>query len=375
MVCVLLTACSGSQIKPITDPGYQPGKEDARLRITADRLSKRIEDSRHYYHDPEVQDYLNRIARRLVGSLELGDIKLNIQVIENPNYNAFVLANGHIYIHTGLLSLIDSEAELATILAHEIGHVVHRDAARAADQRKSAANLYAGFSALPLINIFGGLHMAGSISGYSRDLERNADHYAAERLNQAGYNLAEGSGIFRKLSEATEGITENDTPYFFSTHPRMKERVDSFGQLEFGNNSNQQKQAPIESTPNIIFRDMAWSTLANYIELGNTAQAEHLLPRLKEYESNNAVLRYYEAKIAQLKGEDEEYRSLLNQALALEDQPDIRRELGLLSFKNRDWANAREHLTQYLKQAPEAKDRMFIEAYLREIKEHKDTEQ
>ncbi|OZG74512.1 hypothetical protein BTA51_05795 [Hahella sp. CCB-MM4] len=375
MVSTLLTACSSPSVKPMTDPGYKPDTDDMRLRITADKLSKRIENSRYLYKNPEIQNYLNQLAERLVGGLQVGDLKLDIQIIENPDYNAFALANGHIYIHTGLLSLVDTEAELAAVLAHEIGHVVHRDATRAADQRQNAANIYAGFSALPLINIFGGLHMAGSISGYSRDLERDADHYAVGQLDYAGYNLAEGAEIFAKLSNATQGTGENDTPYFFSTHPRMKERVESFRMLESSDSkAPAQKKDPLQSSPATLFHDVTKETLVTYIELGKSDRADSLLTRLKNIEGDTATLRYYEAKIAQLKGEDDRYQDLLTKALTLGDLPEVRRELGILNYKNKEWKSAYEHLTRYLEQSPEAKDRIFIEAYLREIKEHKDTE-
>ncbi|MEQ8515525.1 MAG: M48 family metalloprotease, partial [Chromatocurvus sp.] len=86
------------------------------------------------YDDPELQDYVNRIGQRLATHSDMPDLEWTFTVIDAPDLNAFALPGGFIYVNRGLLAYLDSEAQLAGVIGHEIAHVTARHHAR----RKSA---------------------------------------------------------------------------------------------------------------------------------------------------------------------------------------------------------------------------------------------
>ena len=89
------------------------------------------------YDDPELQAYVNRVGQRLVTNSDKPNMKFTFTVIDSPDINAFALPGGYIYMNRGLLSYLDSEAEMAGVLSHELGHVNARHTA----ERLSAAQM------------------------------------------------------------------------------------------------------------------------------------------------------------------------------------------------------------------------------------------
>src|SRR5262249_60315232 len=83
------------------------------------------------YQDALLEEYLDNIARRLTPpELEEAGIPIRVRILQDPSLNAFAYPNGAIYIHTGLLARVGNEAQLATILGHEMTHGINRDAVR-----------------------------------------------------------------------------------------------------------------------------------------------------------------------------------------------------------------------------------------------------
>ena len=140
-------------------------------------------------------------------------------------------------VNTGLLAVLDNESQLASVLAHEITHVTGRhgyDANRSYRKKALTVSLiqmgasYApggnnwsesfrlAASVLPII-------MQASINGYQKELEREADLYALEKLGNTGYDPREMANAFRHLQETNE--VELQTVYY-SDHPKLKDRID-----------------------------------------------------------------------------------------------------------------------------------------------------
>ena len=82
------------------------------------------------YDDPELATYINRIGQKLVANSSMPDADFTFTVLDSPDLNAFALKGGHIFINRGLLAVLDSEAELAGIIGHEIGHITERHHSR-----------------------------------------------------------------------------------------------------------------------------------------------------------------------------------------------------------------------------------------------------
>jgi predicted Zn-dependent protease len=232
-----LAALPGCSVNPATgersftafmspDQERQVGKQqDPRIR---EQLGGR-------YDDEPLHAYVDRVGQALAINAELPDLKFTFTVLNAPDVNAFALPGGFIYVTRGLIALADTEAQLAGVLAHEIGHVTARHAA----QRYSWASV-AQFGGLLLratdAKKFGeAFDLGGQIflSSYSRDQEFEADTLGIRYLARAGYDPRGVPGFLAKLrqhallvSGANGSRRDPDQFQLLGTHPRTVDRVD-----------------------------------------------------------------------------------------------------------------------------------------------------
>jgi len=193
------------------------------------------------YDDPAFSDYVARIGLRVVAASDVPDQLFTFTVLDSPVVNAFALPGGYVYVTRGLLALAEDEAEVAAVLAHEIGHVAARHAAErqqaalGAQLGAAAATILGavllGDKAADLVAQLAGLGASAWLAGYSREQEREADRLAVRYLVRAGYDPAALARILSAL-EAWDGLRADlgeaggaKVPEFLSTHPRTPERV------------------------------------------------------------------------------------------------------------------------------------------------------
>ena len=101
-------------------------EDEKRLWNRSEEEERSIAKSGMLYQDRELEAYLNGVASKLQPPEAYERIPFRILVLKNPYCNAFALPNGYIYVHTGILARMDNEAQLATLLAHEMTHATHR---------------------------------------------------------------------------------------------------------------------------------------------------------------------------------------------------------------------------------------------------------
>jgi len=140
-----------------------------------------------FVDDPDVNDYVNRLGQKIARNSD-AQVHFTIKVIDSPNVTTFTLPGGFLYVAKGLIMEVDSEAELAGLMAHEIAHVAARHATRFATQ-KSAWNLIS----LPLASLGPaglGARQIGPLrlKKFSRDAELEADLLGMEYQYAAGYD-------------------------------------------------------------------------------------------------------------------------------------------------------------------------------------------
>ncbi len=189
------------------------------------------------YPDADIQNYVNKIGQTVARNSHRGNLQYHFTVIDSPDINAFALPGGFIYINRGLLTYLNSEAELAAVLAHEVGHVTARHTVR----QHSAGTVASGVSAILTIltgnRAIGNLsNTAGAaiVSGYGRTHELEADGLGAEYLYNAGYDpqaMIQVIGVlkdqeeFSKSRALQEGEEVNSYHGLFATHPRNDKRL------------------------------------------------------------------------------------------------------------------------------------------------------
>lgn len=191
------------------------------------------------YDDPRLQAYVEDLGRRLVAVSELPEEQFTFTLLDSPVVNAFALPGGYVYITRGLISVMNSEAELAGVMGHEIGHVTAHHGARRQTQGLFAGILTMGAAILTgsqTVAQLGQLAAQGYLASYSRDNEREADQLGVRYLARTGYTpygMAESLKAIGRHSELLAQMSgqEAQSVSFFSTHPQTPERITNTEQL------------------------------------------------------------------------------------------------------------------------------------------------
>jgi predicted Zn-dependent protease len=171
------------------------------------------------YRDPRVQQYVNEVGQRLAANSTRPNIPYTFQVVDDPNVNAFATMGGFIYVNKGLLKLADNEAELASVVGHEIGHVAGRHALKQMKEMAIAGGVasLAGVNRNILVNI--GVDLALRRPN-SRNDEFAADQMGLATLGRTGYAESAMVSFMTKLLRQSSSV-----PTFLSTHPATADRV------------------------------------------------------------------------------------------------------------------------------------------------------
>ena len=193
------------------------------------------------WDDPETTDVIAQQAMRLLRAAgALGhaesDRPFRFFLVRDSSINAFALPGGYIGIHTGLITASDREAEVMSVLAHEIGHVTQRHIARMfGQQRQSSAVMIAAAvlaamaaksspdAAMGMISLGQTVALRDQLA-FSRDAEREADRVGLQILTESGFDPQSMSAMFERLSQAGR-LYDNNAPAYLRTHPLTTERI------------------------------------------------------------------------------------------------------------------------------------------------------
>ncbi|MDQ6994856.1 MAG: M48 family metalloprotease [Mariprofundaceae bacterium] len=187
--------------------------------------------------DPLVV-YVNEIGQKIAKVADRPDLFYHFYVVDDATINAFALPGGYIYIHRGLLNYLNSEAELAAVLGHEIGHVTARHAVKRYTQVKAyQVGMTMASIFIPIQPVAGNLSnllAATLISGYGREQELQADELALKYTPQAGYdpdavaqllNTLQRLEALDKKEQKDVGNKVHEYHGAFASHPETKQRI------------------------------------------------------------------------------------------------------------------------------------------------------
>ncbi len=197
------------------------------------RVAGQVEASIGLVNDPQLQEYVSDIGHRLAAVTERPNLPWSFKVVEDPVVNAFALPGGFIYVTRGILAHFNSEAELAGVLGHEIGHVTGRHSAEQLS-RAQATQLGLGVGSIfaPEIIAYGdfiGLGLNLAFLKFSRDDERQADDLGVRYMTREHYDARELTGVFTTLERVGEAAGGSSLPSWLSTHPDPGERRQRIG--------------------------------------------------------------------------------------------------------------------------------------------------
>ncbi|SHF03591.1 Putative Zn-dependent protease, contains TPR repeats [Desulfacinum infernum DSM 9756] len=192
---------------------------------------------RHYrlINDEEVAGYVQSVGQRVVKSLGAAHYDYRFFVVDDSTPNAFAIPGGYVFLFRGIIELMDSEAELASIICHEVAHVQARHIHKRLEKGR-ILNIAAivGTLAGAFLGLEGDAAQAiaaGSMAGakalelkYSRENEEEADRLGFKYLCAAGYDPKAMVSIMRKMNRMS-WRSDSRIPSYLLTHPALGERV------------------------------------------------------------------------------------------------------------------------------------------------------
>jgi predicted Zn-dependent protease len=181
------------------------------------------------YPAPALQSYVKGLGQRLAAISERPGLPWEFEVLDDPAVNAFAAPGGKIFVTRGILPFMDSEAELAGVVGHEIGHVTARHTAKQITrQQLFTIGLVAGSIASSRIASAAGAIQQGLqllFLSYSRDNEAQADELGFRYIRRANYNPNEMSDVFRVLERVGELSGGGKVPTWAASHPAPEDRL------------------------------------------------------------------------------------------------------------------------------------------------------
>jgi len=238
LLSLLLADCATN---PVTgQANFVMISEEQEIAIGRQEDPKVTEEHGGFYNNPALQRYVEEIGQRLARVSHRPDLKYFFRIVDSPEINAFALPGGYVYITRGILAYLNSEAEVAAVLGHEIGHVTARHSVQqiSTAQGASIAATIASIlvpglqnqAAQSLLNVLGG----ALLSGYGREHELEADRLGAEYLARAGYDpqaMIRVVGVLKnqELFDAEVAKAEGRQPRayhgVFASHPSADARL------------------------------------------------------------------------------------------------------------------------------------------------------
>ncbi|XGV97152.1 MAG: M48 family metallopeptidase [Leptolyngbya sp. BL-A-14] len=177
-----------------------------------------------FYRGAELNQYVNQIGQRLAAQSGRTNIPYTYQIVEDKSVNAFATMGGFVYVTTGLMKTADNEAQLASVIGHETGHIVRR---HLVNQLKEEATLR-GVATLAKVDTNTIVNIGTTLAlsrPHSRNAEYEADQAGIMMMGKAGYAQTAAPAFMSKL------LNQPSTPTFLSTHPATADRVARLKQL------------------------------------------------------------------------------------------------------------------------------------------------
>jgi predicted Zn-dependent protease len=192
-------------------------------------FAQQVEQTQHLITDPVVNEYVNRLGQNLVRNSD-SKLPFTIKILDVEEPNAFALPGGYMFVNAGSILLADDEAELAGVMAHEIGHVAACHAAR-----ESTRGAFAQIAMIPVIIMTGGIAGLGAneaanfgipavFSKFGRNFEAQADYLGIQYAYKAGYDPNGMINFFEKI-QTMEKRRAGFRARLYGDHPQTPDRI------------------------------------------------------------------------------------------------------------------------------------------------------
>ncbi|MBX3622803.1 MAG: M48 family metalloprotease [Rhizobacter sp.] len=247
MSAALLASCGTQVVNPVTGQAERTVMSEQDEIAQGQKAHQQVLQEFGAYDNPALQAYVNDLGQRLARQSHRANLKWTFTVLDSPEINAFALPGGYVYVTRGIMSYLDSEAELAGVMGHEIGHVTARHGAQRATRQQTAglgvlaATVLGAVlegagvgGATDLASQVSQVAAAGYIASYSREQESQADQLGAEYLARNQYNpqnmvdviqVLKNQERFAAETAKAEGKPEPSASSWLSSHPANDKRL------------------------------------------------------------------------------------------------------------------------------------------------------
>jgi len=342
--------------------------------------------------DPELQAYVDRVGRSLVPKwVDPKVFQFTFTLVDDPSLNAFAMPDGTVVVHSGLLAVLENEAQLATVLGHEIAHATHRHGYRGfKDQQKKQmwiglASLGAGIALgdkadSPWVGIATGLAtnltLQAMVNGHGRKQEDEADIVGLHYMIDAGYDYMQAPEVWRVFGKHTQdqGRVEN---FFFGNHSTHAARINN---LTKEINAEYRAQVPREALKTNAAEYQKVAANVRALVAKEQAAAHEKREKLEtaqrgladslQRNPNDAAAHHEMARVLWAQGGEKNAEAVLqHMAAAIQLEPTTPapwRDIGLVLASMGDANRAAQAFDRYLQLAPDAPEgpklREFLDA-------------
>lgn len=252
----MLVACGTAVVNPVTGETEMSAMDEPAEIAEGQKQHQLVLKQYGVYDNPKVQAYVNEVGQKLAAQSHRPNLSWTFTVLDSTEINAFALPGGYVYITRGIMAYLDSEAELAGVLGHEIGHVCARHGAQRATKQRTAGLGVLAATVLGAVLEAGGVShatdlasqvsqtaAAGYIASYSREQESQADELGAEYLSRNQYNPQNMVDVIKVLKNQerfaadaarAEGKPAPSGPNWLASHPSNDKRLADIEQIAAG---------------------------------------------------------------------------------------------------------------------------------------------
>lgn len=360
----------------------EPGATEAGLWQVMNEAEQSVKHSPSRIVDPQLDQYMQGILCRLAADY-CRDIR--VYVIRKPYFNATMAPNGMLQVWSGLLLRVGNEAQLASVLGHELGHYLKRHSLKGFEDQKMKSNILTfvtlglGFAvATGNLNTNVGqtaadlsqLAMIASMFSYNRSQESEADKFGMQLIADAKYRVDEPAAIWSHLiaEEDLGKQGKHRDSLFFSTHPSPKNRIQDLNayaaQLRPGDNDT---TTGSEAFYRVLLPHLDM-LIRDEINLNQPARTEFVLLRLQQDGIALGLVHYYLGELYRIRDNPEDRLLALDQyerSLGHVDaKPEVHRQMGILYLKEKHRESAQRSFARYLELVPDANDIEMIKYYM-----------
>jgi predicted Zn-dependent protease len=214
-----------------SNKGYLSQEDEIKL---GEQVHQELLKQTRLVEDRSINEYVNSVGQRLARSSGRPDLPWHFYVVDDKSINAFATLGGRVYVHTGLLAATSSEAQLASVLGHEIGHIVGRHGLENVKKSQKygflaglatiGGAILGGQAGANLGGLAGNLLAGGFLMKHSRDAEREADYLGLYDLKESGYNTGGMVEMFETLQEVSAS-SPDAFGSILASHPAPSERA------------------------------------------------------------------------------------------------------------------------------------------------------